>query len=75
MEKGYQYVEGVIIHKDSGLKISHAWNIDSQGNHVDFTIINTDEYLYRGIVIPKNILYALDGRIVGFGIVVCHIWR
>ncbi len=66
MDEGYQYVEGVIINRGSGQKISHAWNIDSQGNHVDFTIINTNEYLYRGIIIPEDILYAVgwkNGRI------------
>jgi hypothetical protein len=66
MDAGYQYVEGVIIHKDSGQKISHAWNLDAKGRHIDFTIINTDEYLYRGIIIPEDILYAVgwkNGRI------------
>jgi len=56
MDEGYQYVEGVAIQVGSGQKISHAWNIDSQGNHVDFTLINTVDYLYKGIIIPKNLL-------------------
>jgi hypothetical protein len=66
MNESYQYVEGVIIHRGSGQKISHAWNLDAKGSHIDFTIINTDEYLYRGIIIPEDILYAVgwkNGRI------------
>lgn len=66
MDEGYQYVEGLIIDRGSGQKISHAWNIDAKGNHIDFTIINTDEYIYRGIIISEDILYAVgwkNGRI------------
>lgn len=59
LNNGYKYVEGVITNKVTGQKISHAWNIESQGKHVDFTILETDEYLYKGIIIPKNILYVV----------------
>lgn len=59
MNSGYQYVEGIITHKNSGQKISHAWNIDSNGKHVDFTILKTDDYFYKGIIIPKKILYEV----------------
>jgi len=52
MLEGYQYVEGVITFKNSGDKISHAWNIDSNGRHVDFTILETHKYFYNGIIIP-----------------------
>ena len=56
IDKGYQYVEGIITQKNSGRKISHAWNIDSKGKHIDFTLLETHEYLYKGVIIPKNIL-------------------
>lgn len=59
LNKGYKYVEGVITNKFTGQKISHAWNIDSQDKHVDFTILETDEYLYKGIIIPDKILYEV----------------
>lgn len=52
----YQYVEGVIVHKKSGVKISHAWNINQEGNHVDFTILNTYDYLYKGVILPGIIV-------------------
>jgi hypothetical protein len=53
---GYQYVEGVIINKKSGYKISHAWNVNSEGNHIDFTILYTEDYLYKGIILPGKIV-------------------
>lgn len=59
LNKGYKYVEGVITNKFTGQKISHAWNIDPQDKHVDFTILETDEYLYKGIIIPNKIIYEV----------------
>ena len=56
MDKGYQYVEGIITDKISGEKISHAWNIDSNGRHIDFTILETANYVYKGVIIPRHIL-------------------
>lgn len=53
---GYQYVEGVILNKKSGYKTSHAWNVNPQGKHIDFTILNTDDYLYKGIILPEIIV-------------------
>ena len=52
----YQNVEGVITSKNSGDKISHAWNINSNGRRIDFTILGTHNYLYHGIIIHKKIL-------------------
>jgi hypothetical protein len=56
MDQGYQYVEGIITQKNSGQKISHAWNIDPNGKHVDFTILETANYVYKGVIIPRHIL-------------------
>jgi len=55
-DKGFNYVEGVITSKKSGLQISYAWNVDSNGRHVDFTVMDTGNYEYLGIVIPWPIL-------------------
>jgi len=52
LSKGYGYVEGVITSKKTGFEISHAWNVDADGRHVDFTIMDTDQYTYLGVVIP-----------------------
>jgi len=41
-DKGFNYVEGIITSKKSGLQISHAWNVDSNGRHVDFTVMDTN---------------------------------
>lgn len=56
LEAGYQYVEGIITHKKSRIKISHAWNIDRDGRHFDFTILETHEYNYKGIILPEDVL-------------------
>ena len=58
-EKGYQYVEGIITNKVNGQKISHAWNIDLEGKHIDFTVTNPDLYEYRGVIVPKDILFEV----------------
>ena len=57
MDQGFKYVDGIIICKHSGIKISHAWNVNSAGKHIDFTILNTEDYIYRVIIIPEKILY------------------
>jgi len=61
-EKGYEYVEGIIKNKNTGLEISHAWNLDSNGKHFDFTIMETDSYEYRGIVVPFSLRYDISEK-------------
>jgi hypothetical protein len=61
-EKGYEYVEGIIKSKITGTEISHAWNVDSTGKHIDFTIMETEEYEYRGIVIPFSLRYKVSEK-------------
>lgn len=56
MSQGFEYVEGIIVSKDSGVKTSHAWNVDSAGKHIDFTLPNQDNFLYKGVIVPKKIL-------------------
>lgn len=56
MSEGYDYVEGVITSKKTGFQISHAWNVDSTGNHIDFTILETQNFQYHGIILPKDII-------------------
>ncbi|WP_297085420.1 hypothetical protein [uncultured Draconibacterium sp.] len=53
MDEGYQYVEGVIIPKDGSSQFSHAWNVDGNGNHYDFTIDDPEKYTYIGIVLNE----------------------
>lgn len=59
-EKGYEYVEGIIKNKNNGLEISHAWNVDKNGNHFDFTIIETDLFEYKGIIVPFSLRYEVS---------------
>ena len=58
----YGYVEGYCITKNEGLKFGHAWNVDKDGNHFDFTFKNSEEYDYFGIVIPIRIVYNVGFR-------------
>jgi len=52
-------LRSIVTEKKSGFKISHAWAINPQGLHIDFTLLNTDEYEYKGIIVPENILYQV----------------
>jgi hypothetical protein len=51
------YVEGFIINKSnpSGI-IYHSWNINQDGEFIDYTFRNSSEYEYLGIVIPNEIV-------------------
>jgi hypothetical protein len=60
MSKGYGYVEGVIVHKFTQMVLPWSWNVDKDGNHVDFTKDFTDDWDYYGIVIPNDIVYSVD---------------
>lgn len=52
-DKDYKYVEGYIIAKnEESIITAHAWNVDTNGNHIDYTIPNPDCYNYFGIVVP-----------------------
>ena len=61
-EKGYGYVEGIIKDKSSGVEISHAWNVDSDGRHYDFTLIDTESYEYKGLIIPYDLRYEVASK-------------
>ena len=67
MQKGFQYVEGVITSLQNGNKISHAWNVDSEGNHIDFTVRDCSKYEYIGVIKPINLLYEI-------GALNRHVW-
>ena len=58
----FSYVEGVITNRKSGFKISHAWNVNSIGEHIDFTIKQPEEFEYIGIIIPSLLLYQVGEK-------------
>jgi hypothetical protein len=65
--QGFQYVEGIIISLDDGYRISHAWNVDAEGNHIDFTKRNNYRYEYFGVIIPKDLWHdvgKLNGQVL-----------
>jgi len=58
-DEGYLYVEGYILHRINYHKISHAWNVDKDGNHYDFTLKDNNEYDYYGLVVPTDLVYEV----------------
>jgi len=58
----YDYVEGYAVSKSSLHKIAHAWNVDFNGNHIDYTLTDPEEYDYVGVVIPKSLVYKVGLR-------------
>lgn len=56
IERGYSYVEGLF--KFDGFTFAHAWNVDLQGNHIDFTL-DAEGSEYLGIIIPKSLVYDI----------------
>lgn len=63
LDKGYEYVEGYAASKTEGFPIQHAWNIDSKGKHLDFTLSDhSDDYVYKGVVIPESLVYRVGHR-------------
>ena len=56
------YVEGHLTEIGTGKKIAHAWNVDNEGNHVDFTFKNPKQYQYKGVVIPFETVYEVNSK-------------
>jgi hypothetical protein len=59
VQQGYSYIEGIIRHKESGVEISHAWNLTPTGTYVDFTIMETSQYEYFGVEVPISLRFQL----------------
>jgi hypothetical protein len=55
-EDGWGCVEGFTINKQNGEKISHSWNIDKNGSHLDLTFRDSQNYEYVGIEIPWELI-------------------
>lgn len=62
MKKDYGYVEGYVTRKSDNYKFGHAWNVDSNGQHIDFTMTDPENYNYFGIVIPKNVVWEVGEK-------------
>ncbi len=62
MEKGYGYVEGYVIMKQDGFTFGHSWNVDSMGNHIDFTFKDPENYDYFGVIVPENVVLDLGEK-------------
>ncbi|MGE0020925.1 MAG: hypothetical protein AB7S72_14730 [Draconibacterium sp.] len=62
MKKGYDYVEGYVVNKKSGVINCHSWNVDKDGNHFDFTYDNPNEYDYFGVVIPESVVWNVGHK-------------
>ncbi len=55
----YGYVEGYIKKTKSDAVIAHSWNVDKEGNHYDFTLPNSGDYNYFGVILPDNLVYSV----------------
>lgn len=58
-EDGFGYVEGIVTNKETKWTFAHAWNVDANGNHVDMTIKDPENYSYLGIQIPEILIYEV----------------
>lgn len=56
------YVEGHLIEIGTGKQIAHAWNVDKEGKHVDFTFKNPKQYQYKGVIIPFETVYEVNSK-------------
>jgi hypothetical protein len=56
------YVEGHLTEIVTGKQIAHAWNVDNEGKHVDFTFNNPNKYQYKGVVIPFETVYEVNRK-------------
>jgi len=55
LERGFPYVEGFAVHNDL-IAVFHAWCINDEQEVVDNTWRYPECSLYRGVVIPREIL-------------------
>lgn len=62
MKFGFDYVEGFAKNKRTGQYIGHAWNIDKNGNHLDFTFTDPENYEYFGVVVPEETVWTVGER-------------
>jgi len=62
MQRGYGYVEGFVIDKQTGDYLAHAWNVDNNGNHFDFTFKDPQSYEYFGIHIPEEVVWEVGEK-------------
>ncbi len=62
MEKGYRYVEGYITRKSDSYTYGHAWNVNSDGTHFDFTLKDPEKNDYFGIIIPESVIWEVGEK-------------
>lgn len=62
MWNGFGYVEGFVIEKETGQYIGHAWNVDINNKHWDFTYKDPQNYEYFGIHVPKEVVCNVGAK-------------
>jgi hypothetical protein len=62
MNDGFGYVEGFVRNTKTGQYIGHAWNVDKNGTHWDFTYKKTENFEYYGVFVPEEIVWMVGER-------------
>ena len=58
------YVEGFLVSKENPNEMFyHSWNLSTEGEFIDFTLRESSEYVYKGIVIDNEIVKMVTQRI------------
>ena len=57
------YVEGVATNKKTFNQTYHAWNINENDSHIDYTFAEiSDKFTYQGLIIPSEIVREVGYR-------------
>jgi len=57
------YVEGIVQSKKMpGIIVAHAWNVEKNGSHIDYTYEFPEDYNYYGVIIPTKIVFEVGSE-------------
>ena len=63
LNENHLYVEGIATNKKTLHQVYHAWNINKNHTHIDYTFAEiSDEFTYQGLIIPSKIVREVGYR-------------
>ena len=63
LNENHLYVEGISTNKKTLHQVYHAWNINKNHTHIDYTFAEiSDEFTYQGLIIPSKIVREVGYR-------------